>query len=285
MAIKIVQMWNGLSLQMRLFLPLGTMFLAALLMGAVALQVFATGQLAHETEQPAQSTKAVADALNSALASSDNPDRVLQAFVQGLGNSGAIHFRAVGTSSSHAEPVEVRTPLGRVPRWFVNLLTIPEVGVSFPIMMEGKRAGDIIFSPDLSIDIFEKWIGFLAIVCSGIVLMGLTGAIAYFTAGSALGPLQALSAGLTRMRQGHYDLLIPSSGPPEIRRSCEQANELASTLDALSRDNRSLLRKIVSLQDDERRDIARELHDELGPLLFGLRANAVAVRELASIRQ
>jgi two-component system sensor histidine kinase UhpB len=40
-----------------------------------------------------------------------------------------------------------------------------------------------------------------------------------------------------------------------------------------------LLRKIVSLQDDERRDLARELHDELGPLLFGIRANAVALLE------
>jgi two-component system, NarL family, sensor histidine kinase UhpB len=39
------------------------------------------------------------------------------------------------------------------------------------------------------------------------------------------------------------------------------------------------LRKIVSLQDDERRDIARELHDELGPLLFGIRANSVALLE------
>ena len=45
----------------------------------------------------------------------------------------------------------------------------------------------------------------------------------------------------------------------------------------LSHDNRNLLRKIVSLQDDERRDMARELHDELGPLLFGIRANAVAL--------
>ena len=36
---------------------------------------------------------------------------------------------------------------------------------------------------------------------------------------------------------------------------------------------------MVSLQDDERRDMARELHDELGPLLFGIRANTVALLE------
>ena len=35
----------------------------------------------------------------------------------------------------------------------------------------------------------------------------------------------------------------------------------------------------MSLQDDERQDIARELHDELGPLLFGIRANTVALME------
>ena len=33
------------------------------------------------------------------------------------------------------------------------------------------------------------------------------------------------------------------------------------------------------MQDDERRDLARELHDEIGPLLFGIRANAVALME------
>jgi two-component system sensor histidine kinase UhpB len=81
------------------------------------------------------------------------------------------------------------------------------------------------------------------------------------------------------MRKGDYEHLIAASGPPEIRKGSEEANELARTLSRLSQDNRSLLRKIVSLQDDERRDIARDLHDELGPLLFGIRANAVALQD------
>ena len=81
------------------------------------------------------------------------------------------------------------------------------------------------------------------------------------------------------MRKGDYDHLIPPAGPPEIRGVRREANELARTLSRLSHDNRDLLRKIVSLQDDERRDMARELHDELGPLLFGIRANAVALME------
>jgi two-component system, NarL family, sensor histidine kinase UhpB len=272
-------MWRKLSLRTRLFLPLGIMFAVALLVGGVALQIFAPIQLMDENAPAQRSTRVLADALNAALRTSANPQATLDAFVQALGTSEAIRFRPAGSNALIHPPVEVRTPLGRVPRWFIEVIGVPAIGASFPVTIGGNRVGDIVFSPDLSADIFEKWIAFLAIACSGVALMVLTGLIAYFTAGSTLRPLRNLGEGLTRMRKGDYDRLIPASGPPEIRQSCEEANELARTLSRLSQDNRTLLRQIVSLQDDERRDVARELHDELGPLLFGIRANTVALLE------
>ncbi len=255
------------------------MFVAVLLLGGISLQIFAPAQLIDENEPAARATKAVADALASALQTSANPEQTLDAFVHTLGTAEAIHFRRTGPSLSTDPPVEVRTSLARVPGWFVELLAMPDVRASFPVTIGGKPVGDMVFSPDISADIYEKWIGFLALASSGIALMVLTGIIAYFTTGAALEPLRQLGEGLTRMRMGEYDRLIRPSGPPEIRRSAEEANELARTLGQLSRDNRSLLRRIVSLQDDERRDMARELHDELGPLLFGIRANTVALQE------
>ena len=260
-------------------LPLGLMFGAALLLGAVSLQIFAPTQLLEESEPAARAARAVAAALNGALQTSANPQATLDAFVQSLGTSEAIRFQRAGVDIGVPSPLDVRTPLGRVPGWFVHLLEIPEVGASYPVTIEGKRVGDIVFAPDMSADIYEKWIGFLAIAASGIALMLLTGVIAHFTARSALDPLQNLGDGLTRMRMGDYEHLIPATGPPEIRKSSLEANELARTLRRLSQDNRGLLRRIVSLQDDERRDMARELHDELGPLLFGIRANTVALLE------
>ena len=271
-------MWERLSLRTRLLLPLGLMFVAALLAGGVSLQIFATAQLMEETEPAARSARAVAAALNGALRTSTNPQATLDAFVQPLGDSATIRFRALGTGLD-VQPPEVQTPLGTVPEWFVRLLGLPEFKTTFPVMIEGKQVGDIVFAPDMSADVYEKWVGFLAIACSGIGLMLLTGAIAHFTARSALRPLQNLGDGLTRMRSGDYEQPIAPSGPPEIRKSAEEANELARTLNRLSQDNRRLLRQIVSLQDDERQDMARELHDELGPLLFGIRANTVALLE------
>lgn len=271
-------MWKNLSLRMRLILPLATMFVAALLLGAISLQLFAPMQLIEEAEPTSRSAKAVAEALNNALLISANPQQTLDAFVQSLGTSEAIRFRA-GTEASAHSPLEVRTPLGRVPHWFVDLLGLPEMSAAFPVKIDGQQVGDILFSPDLAADIYEKWIGFLALVSSAIALMLLTATIAYFTAGTVVDALRNLSDGLTRMRTGDYEHLIAATGPLEIRRSSEEANELARTLNRLSQDNRGLLRRIVSLQDDERRDIARDLHDELGPLLFGIRANAVALQD------
>ena len=134
--------------------------------------------------------------------------------------------------------MQVHTPLGNVPRWFVDLLGLPEIGASFPVTVEGKVVGDIVFSPDISADIYEKWVGFVALVSSGIVLMLLTSTIAYFTAGTVVVALGDLGDGLTRMRLGNYEQLIIPSGPPEIRWSSEEANELARTLGRLKRQRR-----------------------------------------------
>lgn len=257
-------------------MPLATMFVTALVLGGVALQIFSPGQFTYENEQSSRSVKMVADALNAALQASANPQQTLDAFATSLGASEAIQFRPVGAPPHQPS---VRGPAERVPSWFIAYLDLPEIGAAYPITIGSQHIGDIVFAPDISPDIFEKWVGFLAIVSSGAVLMVLTGAIAHLTVGTALQPLEKLGEGLTHMREGNYDTSIAVAGPPEIRRSCEEANQLASNLKSLSLDNRGLIRKIVSLQDDERRDLARELHDELGPLLFAIRANATALFE------
>ncbi|MBR0858466.1 histidine kinase [Bradyrhizobium liaoningense] len=271
-------MWQRLSFTTQLFIPLGASLLAALVMGGVLLHTFSGGQLAEENEPGRRSTRVIAAALNNTLRTSDNPRQTLDAFVQSLDTSSDIQFRSLEAGPAPSAKDDLRKPHG-VPQWFIDLLTIPDLESTSPVMIDGKRVGDLIFLPDLSADLFEKWIGFLALASLIAVLMVLTGTIAFVLARSALRPLQHLGEGLTRIRRGDYITPIPVGGPPEIRQSCEEANALAATLAQLSEDNRDLLHRLVSLQDDERRDLARELHDELGPLLFSIRAGTIALIE------
>jgi two-component system, NarL family, sensor histidine kinase UhpB len=275
-------MWKRLPLRVRLFLPTTALIAASLLFGIFALQIFSPEQFENENEEGKALAQTITNALNAALAVTANPQQALDAFARGIetgdaegkGTGDSIHFRKAEASN---KPPTIRLTANNVPDWFISLLRIPNLASAHPVIIGNKRVGDIIFSPDLSADLIEKWLGFWAIVLSGSVLLVLAALSAYLTTTMALRPLEQLGAGLARMQQGDYDNTIPLLGPPEIRKSCEEANQLARKLKRLAQDNRGMLRKIVSLQDDERRELARELHDELGPLLFAIRANAIAL--------
>jgi two-component system sensor histidine kinase UhpB len=58
-------------------------------------------------------------------------------------------------------------------------------------------------------------------------------------------------------------------------------NHLAETLGEAVEEKRQLAERAVSLQDREREEIARELHDEFGPYLFALRVHAGALMRIA----
>jgi len=220
-------MWQRLSFSSQLLLPLGAMFVAALLMGGALLHVFTTGQLASENEPAQRSTRAVADALNNALRSSDNPQQTLDEFVRALDASSDIQFHPAAAGSPPLTPRPLQGSHGP-PQWFVSLLSIPDLHIAFPVAIDGRRVGEIVFAPDLSAALFETWVGFLALAGFVIALAGLTALVARVVAGSALRPLQNLGDGLTRMRRGDYAQPIPVEGPPEIRQSCAEANALAA---------------------------------------------------------
>ena len=138
---RIVPIWQELSLRARLFLPLGAMFVVALVLGAVLLRSFAAEQLIEENEPAVRSAGQLAEALNAALRSSANPQQTLDAFGQSLGTGGRDSVPQRGASAPAASRVATATGPRRAPGWFVDLLALPEMGAAFPVMIDGKRVG------------------------------------------------------------------------------------------------------------------------------------------------
>ena len=101
----------------------------------------------------------------------------------------------------------------------------------------------------------------------------------------ALAPLQSLSEAMTNIEAGGYDTRVKPAGSPELAAICAKLNHLAATLGKPSRRNGGWLKRAVSLQDAERKEIARELHDEFGPYLFALRAHASSLMRTADARE
>jgi two-component system sensor histidine kinase UhpB len=99
--------------------------------------------------------------------------------------------------------------------------------------------------------------------------------------GGVLKPLTALAGGLAELEHRHYQVRLPRPRPGELAAIADRFNALAEALEATRAENQSLSGRLITAQDDERRRTALDLHDEVGPSLFGLKANAASIAKAA----
>lgn len=166
------------------------------------------------------------------------------------------------------------------PKWFAALIGAREIEREIPIVVQGKPAGRVIVTGTPSDEVAEVWEDvrdFLAIAVG--VNLAILLAL-YFALGRVLAQLRSVAAGLGELEQGRFGhRMVPPAGR-ELAALTERFNALAGALDSARQDNARLNRELVSTQDDERRQIAADLHDELGPCLFGLKANVGSLERL-----
>ena len=99
--------------------------------------------------------------------------------------------------------------------------------------------------------------------------------------GRVLDPLASLSKGMLNLEDGHYATRLDPPKVKELAVITERFNTLAGALDTARDENSRLYRQLITVQEEERRAIANELHDEAGPCLFGITANASSIQNLA----
>ena len=94
-----------------------------------------------------------------------------------------------------------------------------------------------------------------------------------------LSPINDYVAALNRLDSGERNINISNNRTPEFQIIYDRINTLAKTLHALDDENHVLIQKMIKVQDDERKDLARDLHDEYGPALFMARVGIGEVRK------
>jgi two-component system, NarL family, sensor histidine kinase UhpB len=149
-----------------------------------------------------------------------------------------------------------------------------------PISIKGKP-GSLLITSHPNDEMTEIWDGIITQLQIGTAIAIVLFLITSRVVGRALAPIQALSEAMTKIEAGGYDTRVQPDGPPELVAICDKLNHLAATLGDAVDDKRRLAERVVSLQDVERKEIARELHDEFGPYLFALRVHASALTRLA----
>jgi two-component system, NarL family, sensor histidine kinase UhpB len=211
------------------------------------------------------------------LKRSDAPERDLRALVATF--DGNRHLQALliardGGLLSASRPEPATAP----PAWFGALLHQRIAPVRLP-SPNGDGAA-IELRPIETNDSAAVWPEFLDLAL--VLALSCVGAAAliWALAGQALKPLRAVGEVLPRIGAGDYSARAPEQGPPELVRLGRGVNEMAQRLATMRARNRALEEQLLTLQDEERADIARDLHDEMGPQLFAANVDATMTASL-----
>ncbi len=186
-----------------------------------------------------------------------------------------VQTPAPAEKASHPEGEE------GAPDWFVNLVQPTKDVSTIPIVIAGEQLGSVVIEGEPDDEIAEAWelLRLMAILWLGGTALMMVGL--YFVLGHVLDPLVVLADGMRELEDGHYGLRIE---PPKVRELATLAgsfNTLAAALDEANAENSRLYRQLVAVQEDERRQLSRDLHDEVGPCLFGITAGAGSIERQA----
>ncbi|MGB6969526.1 MAG: HAMP domain-containing protein, partial [Methyloceanibacter sp.] len=169
----------------------------------------------------------------------------------------------------------------RAPSWFAGLVRPRLVGRAVRVVA-ADQVNPVVIVGEPADEIVEAWKDFYALAIVWLVLDAIILGVLYVVLGRVLDPLANLSRGMLRLEDGHYATRLRAPKVKELAVITNRFNTLAEALDVAREENSGLYRQLISVQEQERREIANELHDEAGPCLFGITANASSIQTIAT---
>jgi two-component system sensor histidine kinase UhpB len=270
-----------MSLRIRLIVMVTLALAASLGLGGTFACLNASRSVRNEMNSALdQARRTIASGIASAA---DSPQwrRDLDGLVASF--SGDRHLRvALSVDGTVAMPRVESPALGRVPRWFEGLVGVPRDTVRVPIVIGGQSRGLVSIETVPHNEVLEVWDEFGESLLILALFSAATMVLIYFFIGRALRPLGRLAAALSAVGRGNYGVRIEENLPPELSRLRDSFNRMSGELGVMAEQNRRLTTELLTLQEQERSDIARDLHDEVGPFLFGINVDVTNISRALS---
>ena len=202
----------------------------------------------------------------------------LQRLVRGY--DGDRHLRAV-LLGPDGRPSVRSAPFGSsnaAPAWF-SAMVDPRFQA---VLLGGPGRATIRLESAPGADLADAWLNFADLlgVLSFACLLGC--GLVYLLIGQALRPLVELADSLRRIGAGDYQIRVDEGGVSEVASIGRAFNLMAGQLASMRSRNRLLEDQLLKLQDEERADLARDLHDDIGPYLFAVNVDASMISQLAA---
>ena len=174
--------------------------------------------------------------------------------------------------------------IGTPPAWFGAIsswIPAPQADVVRPISHRDKPYGSVVVTTERAAVFAAIWkevsgmLGLTALVIGAICILQ------YRAISEVLRPTKDILAGLDRLARGDLSSRLPRFRLIELQRISETFNALAASLERTTREKMQLAAKLVDHREQERLDLARDLHDELAQNLSAMSAVAASIKATA----
>lgn len=191
-------------------------------------------------------------------------------------------FGKLRDSNRHGQKQDEDAP----PSWFVGLMDVaPSEGgeVRHVIYASGRAMGELVITPDSSFEIAEIWNDTQELLWLVAIFFVAVNAMVYWAVKTALHPVGSVINALNALEEGDLNARLPQFRLPELAGLSVKFNAMAQTLQHSIKSNHRLTQKIIRLQEDERKNLARELHDEIGQCMTAINVDAIAIANSKSL--
>ncbi len=208
---------------------------------------------------------------------------VLHSFLLSLGyvRSSHIELYDVRGNLLYQSPESKYRSEVKPPDWFVKL-----VAPQKEVIVRRIRYGSLIVASSAEGSIREAWSGVSQLLLIGIGFFVLLNTMVYAVLSYYLRPVNSILGAINLMERGDLTARLPAFKLPEFDRIGHSLNRMAESLEAERQleENRQLTQLIQTHIEDERRSLARELHDELGQYVTAIKTFAVGIANKTKVK-